>query len=641
MTARRPGTHRHKTFRSSASRRSLRRTVVATRPTVCGKRVATLALGLLVGFGLLGYRLADLQITPDPALQEGLGTRVITQELVAPRGEITDRWDRPIAQSLPSITIQANPQLIPAEDLVDVVAQLSAHVDTPADVLMTRLSRDSSFAYVARQVDESTADAVRSLDLPGIWFDDEPRRTHPNGPCSGLAIAGRTDIDNVGISGLEEEYNASLTGVAGSVVRESSADGESTIPNGEQVIEPAQPGEDVHTTIDRNVQYQTEQILAAAVERVEGQRGIAIVMIPDTGEIIAAANVQRSGESGAIECTTTNLSAIWTYEPGSIIKPLTMSAVLESGAATPHELLSLPEQISFAVEGGTKTYYDYFTHTQTFYTPTDVMVLSSNIGTMELAARVGPEALYEAYTNFGLGSRTALEFKGEASGILNTLDSNVLELSATAIGQSVAVTGIQMLQSYNTLANGGIRIAPVLLMNEVGTGRPQRVVSEETAAAVMEMMAEVVARGTGTRAAVPGYHVAGKTGTSWQPCETGGYVCNIDEDGNGSRHYTASFGGIIGNDDGPKLSIVVIIDDPKTDDYGGGAAAAPVFAEIAGYAVRQLQIMPGTSAPSDERVRADPAGVLETADGTAEGSESTAEGSESTAEGSESTEPAQ
>jgi cell division protein FtsI (penicillin-binding protein 3) len=585
--------------------------------------VATLALGLLVGFGLLGYRLVDLQLTPDPALEEGLGTRVVTQELAAPRGEITDRWNRPIAHSLPAITVLANPRLIPAEELASVVAQLSQYVETSPDVLMTRLSRDSSFAYVARQVDEATAEAVGGLGLPGVWFDDEPRRTHPNGPCSGLAIAGRTDIDHIGISGLEEEYNLSLTGTAGSVVRESSADGESTIPNGVHVIQPAQPGEDVHTTIDRNVQYQTEQILAAAVEQVEGQRGIAIVMIPDTGEIIAAANVQRSSESGAVECTTTNLSAIWTYEPGSIMKPLTMSAVLESGAATPNELLSLPEQINFAVEGGTKTYYDYFTHTQTFYTPTEVMVLSSNIGTMELAARVGPEALHDAYVKFGLGSRTALEFKGEASGILNTLDSNVLELSATAIGQSVAVTGIQMLQSYNTLANDGLRVDPVLLMDEVGTGQPQRVVSEETARAVMEMMAQVVARGTGTRAAVPGYHVAGKTGTSWQPCETGGYVCDIDEDGNGSRHYAASFGGIIGNDDGPQLSIVVIIDDPKTENYGGGAAAAPVFAEIAGYAVRQLQIMPGTSAPNDERVRADPAGVLETA------------------AGSESTEPAQ
>ncbi|MGZ0219861.1 MAG: hypothetical protein ACKVIY_12695, partial [Acidimicrobiales bacterium] len=135
--------------------------MVATRPTVCGKRVATLGLALLVGFGMLSYRLADLQLTPDPELQEGLGTRVITKELPAPRGEITDRWERPISHSLPAITIEANPRVFTAEQLPSVVAQLSELVDTPPGVLMTRLSRDSSFAYIARQVDEATAEAVR------------------------------------------------------------------------------------------------------------------------------------------------------------------------------------------------------------------------------------------------------------------------------------------------------------------------------------------------------------------------------------------------------------------------------------------------------------------------------------------------
>ena len=618
MTARRPGKAptRSVTSRTSVRRKAPRRAVVATRPTVCGKRVATLGLALLVGFGMLSYRLADLQLTPDPELQEGLGTRVITKELPAPRGEITDRWERPISHSLPAITIEANPRVFTAEQLPSVVAQLSELVDTPPGVLMTRLSRDSSFAYIARQVDEATAEAVRDLEIPGIWFRNEPRRTHPNGPCSGLAIVGRTDIDDVGISGLEEAYDSSLTGVPGSVILESSADGESTIPNGEQVIEPAQPGQNVRTTLDRNVQYQTEQILAEAVEGVVGQRGIAIVMIPETGEIIAAANVQRNSERGVIECTTTNLSAIWTYEPGSIIKPFTMAAVLEANAASPQELLQLPEQLVYNVDGGTKTYRDYFAHTETYYTPTDVMALSSNIGTIELATRLGADGLYHAFLGFGLGSRTALEFKGEASGILDPLDSHVLELSNVAIGQSISVTGLQMLQGYNTIANGGVHVDPVLLTDDVGLSDPHRVVSEETAGAVLRMMAEVVARGTGTRAVVPGYEIAGKTGTSWQPCATGGYLCDIAEDGNGSRHYVASFGGIISNDHGPQLSIIVIIDDPTTDLYGGGAVAAPAFAEIAAYAVRQLQILPSTAGPTGERVRADPAGVLETAGGS-------------------------
>ena len=183
-------------------------------------------------------------------------------------------------------------------------------------------------------------------------------------------------------------------------------------------------------------------------------------------------------------------------------------------------------------------------------------------------------------------------------------------------GQSIAVTGLQMLQGYNTIANGGVHVDPVLLTDDVGTGDRRRVVSEETAGSVLGMMSEVVASGTGTRAIVPGYEVAGKTGTSWQPCVTGGYLCDIDEEGNGSRHYAASFGGIISNDYGPQLSIIVIIDDPTTDRYGGGAVAAPAFAEIANYALRQLQVVPSTAGPTSERVRADPAGVLETAGGS-------------------------
>ena len=617
MTVRRPGqATRSTTTRPSARRKSSRRTVIATRPSVCRKRVATLGLGLLAGFAMLGYRLADLQITPDPALEEGLGTRVVSEELAAPRGEIKDRYGRPIAHSMPAVTIQANPRLIDPAELAYVVGRLSEHVDTPADVLMDRLSRDSPFAYIARQVDEATADAVRDLSLPGIWFVDEPRRTHPNGPCSGIAITGRTDIDQVGISGLEQAYDDDLTGTPGFVLHEASADGQSTIPNGEHVIEPAEPGADVRTTVDRNVQYQTEQILIEAVEAVEGERGIAIVMVPGTGEIVAAANVQRGSESGVVECTTTNLSAIWTYEPGSVMKPVTMSAVLEEGLTTPHELLQLPEVLEFPVEGGVKTYRDYFTHTQTYYTPTDIMVLSSNIGTMELAVRVEPDVLHDFYADFGFGSRTELEFKGEASGILNSLDSNVLELRSTAIGQSVAVTGLQMLQSYNTLANGGVHVDPVLLVDEVGDGETRRVISRDTADAVLAMMAGVVEEGTGTRAVVPGYHVAGKTGTSWQPCETGGYICDVDENGEGTRHYAASFGGIVSNDAGPQLTILVIIDDPKTEEYGGGIAAAPAFAEIAGYAVRQLQIQPIAAGPTGDRVRATPAGVLETAGGS-------------------------
>jgi len=563
-------------------------------------RVYAVAVTFTMVFGLFGYRLIDLQLTPDLALVEGIGHRVRTDDLAAPRGEIVDRWGRTLALSLPASTIVVDPRLVSPDEVPGLVSRLGPLVSTPPAVLTRRLLGDSHFAYIDRQVDPEIGVEIDELDLPGIRLEQEARREHPNGSCSGVSVVGRVDIDHIGISGLEESHNDSLTGVSGQIVREASADGSFTIPGGEQVVRAARPGRDLRLTLDRNVQYQAEQILAEAVDASGGSLGIAVVMVPDTGEVIAAANVLRDPETGLVSCTTTNLSAIWAYEPGSIMKPLTVSGVLEAGQAGPHEEIVLPDQIEIAIEHGrTKRYTDWFAHQQPTYTPAEIVTKSSNIGTITLAERLGADGLYEMLTGFGLGSRTALEFKGEASGILDPLDSHVLELSNVAIGQSVAVTGIQMIQAYNTIANRGMHVDPVLVLDDVGDGEARRVISEDTADAVFAMMRSVVEEGTGRRAQLPGYRVAGKTGTAWQPCEGGvGYLCD-----GGGRHYTASFAGIISNDLGPELSVIVIIDEPQ-EITGGGAVAAPVFAEIAGYAVRQLRIPPASGTNTGERVRA-------------------------------------
>ncbi len=582
------------------------RTVVPARPIVSRHRVYAVALCLALVFGLFGYRLVDLQLTPDPALAAGIGNRVRTVELAAPRGDILDRWGRTFALSLPAPTVVVDPRLVAEEQVPHLVARLEPLVSTPPEVLTRRLLSDAHFAYIDRQVDTEIGAEIDYLDLPGVRIEEEARREHPNGNCSGVAVVGRVDIDHIGISGLEESYNESLTGVSGQSVREASADGSLTIPGGEQVVKPARPGTDLRLTLDRNVQYQAEQILADAVDASGGSLGIAIVTVPSTGEIIAAANVLRDPETGLVGCTTTNLSAIWSYEPGSIVKPLTMSGVLEAGLTTPDETIALREVIEIPIEDGqVKRYVDWFAHEQSTYTPTEIITRSSNIGMITLAERLEAAGLYETLTSFGLGAQTALEFKGEASGILDRLDTHVLELSNVAIGQSVAVTGIQMLQAYNTIANGGLHVDPVLVMDDVGESTPRRVIREETADAVFAMMQSVVKKGTGTRAELPGYRVAGKTGTAWQPCDDApGYLC-----ADGGRHHTASFVGIVANDLGPQLSVIVIVDDPQ-GSTGGGAVAAPVFAEIAGYAVRQLRIPPASGADGGDRVRATAASAL-------------------------------
>lgn len=554
--------------------------------------------------GAFGHRLYDLQLSPDPALAEGLGQRFRQHDVMAERGSILDRWGRPLAVSLPAPTIVANPSLIADHEIGAVVDRLVPLVSTSPAVLTSRLERDKQFVYIDRQVDIEIGDAVESLDIRGVSIDSELRREHSAGGCSGLAVVGRVDIDHHGISGVEEAYDDLLTGVNGRIVREASSDGSITIPEGHEVFQPAVPGSDLQLTLDANVQYRAEQILADAVARAHADSGIGLISIPQTGEVIAAANVSRDPRSGMVTCSTTNLAMISTFEPGSIMKPITVSSVLDAGLADPHELLDLPDRLSYDIENEeTKTYADWFTHTQTYYTPTEIVVQSSNIGTITLASRLGPKRFHEQLLGFGFGSKTALDFKGESRGILRPLDSNILELPAVAIGQSIAVSPVQMLQAYNVIANDGVKVDPVLVMDDIGSGARPRVISETAAAQVLEMMRGVVAEGTGKRAAVPGYDVAGKTGTAWQSCgDSGGYDC-----GGGTRHYTAAFAGIVSNDDGPALSLLVVVDNPQGDRIGGGSVAAPVFAEIAHYALRQLEVPPLGNSVAQQRVRAAPA----------------------------------
>jgi cell division protein FtsI (penicillin-binding protein 3) len=234
------------------------------------------------------------------------------------------------------------------------------------------------------------------------------------------------------------------------------------------------------------------------------------------------------------------------------------------------------------------------------WTPTDILTVSSNVGTILLAEMLGPDPLHDTFERFGLGKATALGFKGEADGILDPVDDwNGLTLPNAALGQGVAVTPLQMLQIYNTIANDGISVDPTLLVDEVGSGSAIEVIDPETAAALQRMMTSVVKDGTGSAAAMSGYVMAGKTGTAWQPCDDG-YECH-DETG---RHYTASFGGIVSNDLGPALTVMVIIDRPQGEDTSGGLLAAPVASDLASYAVRQLRIPAATGASPDVRQRA-------------------------------------
>ncbi len=594
----------------TAPRNRRPRIVVAARPTVSAQRVGAVAVVLVLVAGMFVYRLVDLQLTPDPRLQ-AVSTPLTQDPIAAPRGEIVDRVGRALALSLPTPTVIADPRLFAPEDVPGVVAQLAAVLPTPPEVLSARLGTDRAFAYLARQVDAHVGEAVAALDIPGIWLVEEPRRQNPNGACSGVGVIGRVDTDHNGISGLEKVRNEALQGVPGELLYEASADG-STIPGGREVVTPAAPGSELQLTLDRNVQYRAEQLLIDAVERAEATLGTVIISTPKTGEIVAMANVERSAETGDVDCTTTNHAVTRTFEPGSIMKPVTVAGVVESGVHGSRQELRVPYSILRNDGEDGHSFDDHWMHATESMTPAQIVANSSNVGTILLAEKLGAQGLFDTMVDFGLGESTSLGLPGEARGILDSLDTHALELANAAFGQGVSTTPIQMHQAFGALANRGVRIDPSIAVDDIDTTPGDRVVSERTASEVMDMMGDAVEYGTAQAAAVPGYEVAGKTGTAWQICpETGTYECGL------SRHYTASFIGIVSNDTGPVLTITVIIDGSRGANYAGGSAAAPVFAELAGYTLRQLRIPPSSqpAAPS-ERIRAEAAvGPSERGDG--------------------------
>ncbi len=570
-----------------------------------GRVVAVLVI-LLLALGGLVYRIIDVQATPDPRILEDIAIPIGEITVPAPRGTVIDRNGRTIALSLPAATVVVDPRLI--EDPHGAAAALSDVLGIDAAELIGKLQGEGAFRYIVRQIDPEVGEQVRSLGIDGVKVISEPRREHPNGDCSALAAVGRVNIDHVGMSGLEETYDEHLSGVPGRVTKEVGVDG-TTIPGGlEEVIAPT-VGQDVTMTLDRNIQFQAESMLFDVVASAGASSGVALVSLPATGEIIAMANVAR-GSDGIVNCTRHNLAATWTYEPGSVFKPVTAAAALSSGAVQEDVGIEVPSYLSIWEH----RFEDTPTHPDVEWTPTEIVARSSNIGTIKMAQMTGEDRLYQTMRAFGFGSRTALDFKGESKGILPPLSKwNGLSLPNMAIGQGLAVTPLQMLQVYNTIANDGVRV-PLRLIDDrdriAGNEGPApvRILSSDMASSLMRMLESVVLFGTGQQAVVEGFTVAGKTGTAWQPCDIG-YQCVNERNELIGRHHTATFAGIVSNDDGPALVVLVVVDQPKGDVISGGGLAAPAVSKIAEYSLRQLRVPAVLDAGLGDRRRAEPATV--------------------------------
>ena len=606
-TSRRSGTSARSASRSgsaSASRPS------PPLPLVGRGRVVTVLVVLPLALGGLVYRIVDVQATPDPRVLEEVSNPLGEIVVPAPRGTVFDRNGRTIALSLPAATVVSDPRLI--EDPHSVADALATVMGVDPAALLDSLQGEGAFRYVARQIDADIGEQVENLKITGIRVIPEPRREHPNGDCSALATVGRVNIDHVGMSGIEESHNERLAGIPGRVMKEVGVNG-TTIPGGLQEVTAPTEGRDITITLDRNIQYQAESMMIEAVGNAGASSGVALVSIPATGEIVAMANVAR-GANGIVDCTRHNLAATWSYEPGSVFKPVTAAAALSSYAVSEHVAIDVPSYLTIWEH----RFEDTPTHPDTQWTPTEIVARSSNIGTIKMAQMTGEEKMYRTIRSFGFGAHTALHFKGESKGILLPLSQwSGLSLPNMAIGQGLAVTPLQILQAYNTIANGGVLAPLKLIIDDTGDGgagedpAPVRVLSPGVTETLMRMLTAVVEEGTGREADVAGFSMAGKTGTAWQPCDLG-YECVNERNELIGRHHTATFAGIVSNDHGPALVVLVIIDQPKGERISGGKLAAPTVRKITEYALRQLRVPAELDAAPGERRRAEPAPELPT-----------------------------
>jgi len=542
---------------------------------------------MTVLFCAISGRLVQVQaVGADWYANKGLRQRLATVPLPAERGSIFDRDGRDLAISVQRETVWADPALI--VDPVAAAAKLAAVVDVDQGTLVRRLSESGKrFVYIARTVEDSVAEAVRALAIPGVGFLPESKRYYPAGTLA-APVLGEVGGEAAGLGGLEYMYDDILAGKDGEIEVERDLR-KMQIPRTERRRVVAERGTDLVLTIDEALQYQAESALIDQVEATGAKGGLAVVVDVQTGDLLAAATVDGASNEAPAHAAgpeENNRPLTDVYEPGSTNKVIAISAALDAGVVGPWTEFDVPDWIRV----GDATFTDNEGHPQMRWSTTDILRESSNVGTIQIAQALGKDRLDGALRAFGLGEPTALDFPGQAAGILlDPADYYSTGIGAVPIGYGVAVSLLQMTDVFVTIANRGVTQPPRLLASTIeadgkrrtepiGTGK--RVVGAETAAAVTEMLTEVVSGGTGACAAIPGYLVAGKTGTSRKHVEgVAGY----------SGGHMASFIGFAPAED-PRFAVAVLLDDPVP--IYGGRVAAPVFAEIMRSALRLEGVQP-------------------------------------------------
>ncbi|SHH21514.1 peptidoglycan synthetase FtsI [Geodermatophilus nigrescens] len=533
-------------------------------------------------------------------------SRLAEYPLSALRGAILDRDGNPFAYTVDASRVTADPQAV--EDPERTALALTALLDVPVDELTEQLGGDGRYVVLARQVPPETVDAIQDLGLAGVLFEDDPVRLYPTGTVGGQVV-GFTGRDGTGLGGVELRFEDTLAGTDGDR-RVEVGSGNNPIPAGIDESTPAVDGSTVELTLDQDVQFVMEQRLAQACADGATTRASAVVLDVHTGEVVAMGSCPgydpaQAGRTDPELLGNPVVSDV--FEPGSVMKAVTLAAALEEGVAEPDTVLN----VNGHIQAGDVVVTDAHDHAPVDWTVTGILAKSSNVGTIMLAREVGDERLEEYLRAFGVGAETGVELPGESAGILqDSAEWTESRAANVPIGQGVSVTTLQMASVYQAIANDGVRIPPRVVSSVTAPDgtvttpdapEPVRVVSERTADDLAYMLEAVVGPGgTAPLAQVEGYRVAGKTGTA----QRANPECNC-YDGGG---YVTTFVGFAPADD-PQYVVAVDLERPSSSAEGG-QVAAPVFADVMRHVLTDAGVVPsGTARPEFAITREDLTGA--------------------------------
>jgi cell division protein FtsI/penicillin-binding protein 2 len=542
------------------------------------RRIGLLFAGFLLCFALIIGRAFWLQGVKGAQLaSEAVHQQTETVKVPGLRGSLLDRRGNKLASSEDAATIYATPYLV--KNPPQAAAKLAPILDESKGDVLEALTEESGFSYVAQRVDLGTAARIEALHLEGIGQVPDSRRTYPQGDMAGQVI-GAVGSENQGLTGLELGEESVLHGTDGEqrIVKDALGD-----PIRLETASEAEDGEDIQLTLDPVIQQKAEQVLGQVGEAYAAKGATAIVMDPRDSHILAMANwppVDPADLSEASSEDLLNKATGFTYEPGSTFKAFTVAAALEEKLVTPETAYTLPPTIQVA----DRVIEDSHPRGTETLTVSEILAHSSNVGAVTIGLQVGSEKFSRWINRFGFGRLTGVQFPAEEQGLVPELDEySGSTMGNLPMGQGLSVTPIQMMAGYAAIANGGILKRPQLIERigdeQISEPKGRRVITPEVASQVSEMLEGVLGPGgTASEVSVPGYTLAGKTGTA-EVAENGTYS---------KTKYIASFIGFAPAQN-PQFLAAVIVDEPQGEIYGG-SVAAPAFGELAGFALPYLGV---------------------------------------------------